>query len=561
MAGTVDFFSSSPEVGQATRDTRELEAVRAFFAALLLARKNCSLYPKGHMVSRTSLEHCHALIEGYTRVHGSLRVEVGKDRLMSKGDVVLEDGQGDLSLPFVLFRDGIRWIEFREGIGLGELEDFVETVNRYSLLTDESDGDIVTELWERKLEHIGYEVTEAFWAEETCLEDHAESVEFDHEGHSEHAMQVIAAEEPDDPVVDVSSLGLTRQEEDIHREMVRLEEEGDHTAYLDALFDSLLQLRSMENYDLIFEVLKEEFSLSIAGADLDLACKILQRIRYVRDTCGIDEPWVASAADEFVREVSHERVLAGLVGVWTSLSDSQVERARDILEMLHPDALPALCTLLVLPQAASHRKVAEDVIAALACRDPGILERVMASSDPKVTERLVPVLARMDRDVAGGFLLKLLRHPFGKVRLEVVRQVVRMGLHAKEIFRLIDDEDENVSRMVVGVLGASRSREAERLLMEYLKRRTFGRTEDAHGLSCYEALGKCGSSECISFLRGRLMEKPWMPPFWKRTERLGAALALARLGSAESRKVLEKASRSLWPSLRYIVRKAMEAKR
>jgi hypothetical protein len=50
------------------------------------------------------------------------------------------------------------------------------------------------------------------------------------------------------------------------QEMLRIDEEGDPTAYLDALFDSLLQYREHENFVIILRVLEEEFTGSIAGA-------------------------------------------------------------------------------------------------------------------------------------------------------------------------------------------------------------------------------------------------------------------------------------------------------
>jgi hypothetical protein len=94
--------------------------------------------------------------------YGDLKIEVEKDRLVSRGQVVHSDALEEGALPFVLFRDGIRWIEFQEGIDHQEAAGFLGLINKYSILSAEPEGDIVTELWEKRFAHIRYEATDTF---------------------------------------------------------------------------------------------------------------------------------------------------------------------------------------------------------------------------------------------------------------------------------------------------------------------------------------------------------------------------------------------------------------
>jgi hypothetical protein len=94
-------------------DRQGLESARRVVAALLLAKKNCSFYPEGHSACTASIEQFHSMLSRHIMAHGPLMLEVERDRLVSGGETAHDDDTGEQSLPFILFRDGIRWIEFQ----------------------------------------------------------------------------------------------------------------------------------------------------------------------------------------------------------------------------------------------------------------------------------------------------------------------------------------------------------------------------------------------------------------------------------------------------------------
>jgi len=76
-------------------------------------------------------------LETFLQAHGNLRFELEKDRLMFQGEAILTEPAEDGNLPFTLFRDGIQWLEFQDGIEAQEIEDFLRILNKYRLLSDE----------------------------------------------------------------------------------------------------------------------------------------------------------------------------------------------------------------------------------------------------------------------------------------------------------------------------------------------------------------------------------------------------------------------------------------
>ncbi|MCE5274535.1 MAG: hypothetical protein LLG43_05300, partial [Deltaproteobacteria bacterium] len=63
----------------------ETDAAKKIVVSLLLARKNISLYPEGHVIIINSIEQFHTQLDLYIHQYGDLRFDIEKDRLLSQG--------------------------------------------------------------------------------------------------------------------------------------------------------------------------------------------------------------------------------------------------------------------------------------------------------------------------------------------------------------------------------------------------------------------------------------------------------------------------------------------
>jgi hypothetical protein len=107
---------------------------------------------------------------------------------------------------------------------------------------------------------------------------------------------------------------------------------------------------------------------------------------------------------------------------------------------------------------------------------------------------------------------------------------------------------------VIRQLGKKRDSATEELFLSYLKNTTFQKDQADHVMVCFKTLGRCGSLRSIPYLRETLLHRKWMPGFWRALYRRGAAVALEALAIPESEQLLDKARRSLHPSLRSVFR-------
>ena len=556
-----------------------LDDTKRLFAYLLLAGKNVSLYPEGHSIGINSIRQFHETLEAYIRQHGDIKIEFERDRVICQGIEVHTGPSEEGTLPFTLFRDGIRWLEFTEGIELDEIREVLSLIHRYSVLTTEPEGDIVTAFWESHFDHVLYKADDFISGQAQDQDDffsEQAADNIDNLSKSDTISPAVEAEtEPKDeqallnaPAIDMASSGiltldrasfvLTPKEQIELQEMVSREERSSATEHLNMLLDMLLQHQEEKDFSIVLEVVSEEFEVSFARHDFDAALIILDGVRKIIDSGRLREPWECPLIESFYKDISSDsKSLKPLEKIWSKLNAQQMETLKLIFKHLNPSAVGTLLRFLLLGQPSQLEQIVNDTITSLASQDANCLESPINYSSEKTLEKLIPILSRLQEDKSLKYLMKLARHSSVSVRRMAVKAIGKArGNQTSTIFEFIDDPDASVRHVILTQMGQSRDEVSEDLLMQYLQNRNFSAAQIEHVMECFITLGKCGSERSVPFLSKTLLHRKWMAGFRKSAYREGAALALVALKIPEARQVIEAAGRSFHPGLRRIARKA-----
>ncbi|HBH62087.1 MAG TPA: hypothetical protein DDX85_10200, partial [Nitrospiraceae bacterium] len=155
-----------------TLSEAELRDADNLFKIFLQAWKNYSLYPEGHAISTKSLETLISAFASFFAKHGELGLVVEKERLLWQNNPIHKVTTGDHSEDFVflLYRDGISWIEFLPGLSLEELALFFSILKKYRSIQEESEGDIVTELIDADLSALEFKAVDVLWQDYPLLD-------------------------------------------------------------------------------------------------------------------------------------------------------------------------------------------------------------------------------------------------------------------------------------------------------------------------------------------------------------------------------------------------------
>lgn len=531
---------------------------------LLLVFKNYGFYPEDHTTCRNVLAAFREALEGFLETHGALRLTVEKGRFLFGGEAVhVGDGRGG-ELDEVFFRDGVRAVEFEPGIDEAGLGEFCSTLNRYRVLDEEAEGDLVTGLWSAGIPHLNYDAT-IYWEAPPLEsfpplrpEEVAPSV-----AELAHAAHDLARTGGGHAVRDIIPDSVTELSE---REVLRLQEMVEAEENWDAMSDVFdIFLVILDNQDTpagfqsVVEHLEVEFRDTLVEREFDLSRKLLLELEKIRRAPGPDREWAVGLLDEFFDRISTaenlEPLRTGRPPI-DRLTKRQFEDLFKTLGLLRPQAAVVLGETLSSLETRPARRVMMEAITRLIRRDDSVMEPLLNHPDESVVAKMLDLIAAIPDDHVADRLARLLTHESATIRRRALQSLLeRAPDRIRELFPLVDDPAEPIRRTILGHLSLARSVDIERMMRGYLE---AGRADDrdrSHRTACFRTLGLCGSARSVPFLQKILLGRPLsdLVSMDKSGRRADAALALSMLDVDSAREALRRGRKSRFPHIRRAV--------
>jgi hypothetical protein len=524
--------------------------------AFLASLKNLGLYAEDHDICQKSVHTAFNHLDGFLESAGALRLDIETDQVLHRNETVYRDSEASGLLAYYLFRDGIKWISFNEGLAVDELKAFLLILNRYRTIQEDPEGDLATALWEANFPSIGYQASDIYWETDASID-----LRLPVSGASAPVL-----EDSPDPSRQSSLVeGYLNPRGDMYQltpaESARLQEMIAEQERRDSAQD-LLELASMiltdaGNKDLLaslFQFIKTEIKNALAGSDFQSASKTLRTVHAIRSAAKAEGPWSIPQFNRLIISLSGPGYLEALPRVLRTIEtpeDDRLELIGRFILMLHSEALRSLAPMMDHFRSISVQQKFIKYLEVMASRNLGLLEKLLAGPDEKTVQWLVVIAGRLPGGKPEEMVRKMTRHESARVRQQAVKCLLaRDPASLRILFAGIEDPDEGVRRLIFEHLNRQRTRLGEKLLLQYLQRGNFAIEGDEHVLDCYRTLGKCGTSHSIPFLEQVLFKNPWRRIFNGSVHRQGAVAALMALETEETRRPLAKASRSFSPAVR-----------
>ena len=551
---------------------KELRDVRQVINIFILAWKNYGLYPENHESTIKSIENLVSAFSNLFTHHGDLRLTVEKDHLLCKSEIIHKVSKEAPSEDIItlLYRDGIKWIEFQEGLSLEEIASFFRIANKYRLLSEEAEGDIVTALMDEELEYIDFKAVDVFWqdlllmnfsqlsppapqSEEVADQNETDQSQQPAESDSEETYARSIA----DPSISDAQLELSNTDFKKLQQMVKEEESWDIT---DDLFELLLIIlryqTQQEKFAAVLGFISEIAVETIELEKFDLLVKLFQSLyKLPSPETSTEQDWKSPLIDRFFHDLSRPEIFKLISEKLLHLQKIKIKQLEALEQALYYFS-PELITFLVpvIIQRSSHeiQRLVSGVIVHLSQRDIGPLEKIAQQHGLKMGDKLLAILNCLQGDRVNAILFKICEHPSNKVRREAINVLVeRDPKYAQKLFSLIDDPSKEIRACILAAFAKHKSRVLENLLLNYL-RENSAQKDPAHILACYKALGHCGSNTAVPFLSRILLSRGWNSFIGsgKPVFREGAAIALALLDTPETKNVLQKSSESRFKVIR-----------
>ncbi|MFC1844762.1 HEAT repeat domain-containing protein [Thermodesulfobacteriota bacterium] len=567
---------SFPEKPASEKDFNEAVQIVNFF---LLAWKNCSLYPEGHIAAIKALQNLKASFESFFSHHNSLRLTAEKNKLLWGNTILLEGSSDNQSEDFIslLYRDGIQWLEFYHGLSLDELVYFFSVMKKYRMLAEEAEGDIVTGLNDGNLEHIDFKAVDIFWEDLPLLDfstlnaelpetqepvQHKEIEETeDSKGSDQRETQVKSIA---DPSRSKMLWKISSSEKDELQKMIQEEENWDNSEdVLDVLLIILRSQTERNNFSSVLDFAKEEIVETIVQGELNLLLNFFQSIYQLlyRDPSEEFE-WRRPEIDQFFQDLSNPEIFDLITGKLITLHEGntkEIQVLREIFLYFPPPVILLMGPVILQTKVSAVQKMILEIIEYLSLKDMEPVAMLLDHPDQKLGEKLLPVLGRLRGEQSYNVFLKMSEHPSELVRREAVRVLLsRDSQTVLKLSHLLNDPSFEIRKLILAGIAKHRSAVLENLLLKHIKENKDNE-KTVYILACYEALGRCGSNRMIPHLRKVLFDHGWnrFVGFGKPVHREGAAIALALLHTEQAESILLKASKSRFKVIREAFDKAM----
>lgn len=136
--------------------------VAQILSAVVRTSRSFLFYAPNNRALQLFMEDLESQLGAFLGRHGSLDLGVEATRFLWGEAVVHEDADRERSLPFKLFRDGVRGLRIRDGVTQAEIATLLRILSVRLVGVHRHDEDLVTQLWRADLEHIRHDVVEGF---------------------------------------------------------------------------------------------------------------------------------------------------------------------------------------------------------------------------------------------------------------------------------------------------------------------------------------------------------------------------------------------------------------
>lgn len=480
--------------------------------ALASVIKAYRCYAPEHQLHRDFEGKLFALLTLYLQCFDTLALQVGECDFSSQGRTMYAAGDIKSSIPFLLYRDGIRELHFLPGLGEDELRAFLTAIRQRDAVNTLED-DLVTLLWEKELPHLEVLAVDNFLnGIDPFLWDSLEAFRAHRASEPQLALSVAGEgwATPDPDALDALPCLLT------NRELYRLTPEDRQTLQhevqqataadaplgaADVLFDMLPLAPDPITATLEANLLRRLLGEMFEVGSLHRAAGVLQRIGACVTTSGWPA-WQLAPLRQVLDGVSPAQWCELLAALVRGGKGDAGQVAEVIL--LQPAAtMPAVCALLDDAGAGPARRLLDAALLAVGRANPELILQVLEQPPRDHLAEFVRLAGELDVKRAVPYLGRALDRRDPKIRLAAVAALGKIGgsqaLHL--IARALQDHDETVRCRAAVILGGAGDDIALHALLPVAAAAEFGRRSPVEMRTVLTALGACPQAQAGELLQ------------------------------------------------------------
>jgi HEAT repeat protein len=565
----LDLSGEMPLIEGGEKD-EEIILARDLTSALIKTIKAFRFYPPDNPSLKGFRDQLLKKFHFFLNKYQSLVIQVGEYDFSFKGKILYEVKDVKTSLAFLLYKDGLREIRFVNGLEEWEIQGIIDILKQGDFINQLED-DIVTMMWEKDFMHISYLATDEFLEETPIiipdnvnqfrknlvfkpLGHHVETGVFEGEAEEGANLDDILSkvtEEPSSFVSDRSVYLLTPDEVETLRRDV--EAEVDPTFVfniMDILFEILALEKESEPYQDAVNILIKLLDGFLTIGEFTKASDLLKRVNIILKTYDLQD-WQSESIRRIIVEAGEE-VRIERIGKVLEREEVRLEDVNAYLLLLQKNSIIPLIKLLGELKNSKTRRVFCDALSEIG---KDAIELFIPFIDDRrwyLVRNITYILGRIGKEQSLPYIQRVFHHEEIRVRREAIQSLGLVGGQKATglLVRALTDNDVRIRCMAAVNLGKVGKKPGLIPLLEVVQSKDFPKREPVEIKAFFNAVGMVGSNEAIPVLQQLLERKSWFGRGKIDEVRIGAASALALMGTQEAKAILEEGRNSKEESIR-----------
>ena len=529
-------------------------AVENLMQVLVKGLRALQLYLPNNPIYQKAAENIRNAFEPVWEECAELNLLITESEFKWEDAVVLSQPDRADSVPWVLFKDGVRFLTLSPGIEDEEIVQLLDVLHKARALTGDSDDDLLTLLWEQDFQFVRY-VTIELGEEGVPPLEPSEAAFGGPEGPSDEELKNQVAEdaqqpEPSPTIVNVDDFDSTLYFLDddelkyIESEIEREYSQDLRGNVLSLVFDRLeLQTFAAVRTELI-SILENFIPYLLGAGDFRSVAYILTELRVILERARELLPEHRKQLEDMPGRLSGNHAIGQLM---QSLDEAVVHPTEEELAGLFSELrAEALVSVLEwLPQLSNQRvrDLLENAAQRLVQAHPDQVARTLETDNETVLLGVIRLISGLKLPTFVPALGGLLTHDSSAVRAGSAHALAAIGSPGamKQLERAIDDSDRDVRITAVRVLSEGGHRGAFSKIEAAVNGKLLKHADLTEKKAFYQAYGALAGYEGMAALRPLLKSKGILKRKEDPETRACAAMALGKIGGGEARELLNAA--------------------
>jgi len=564
-------------------DPDELNKVKLLFKYFDSAFSVLKLYPPGNPSIAKTVGIFDEKLKEFLEEYDELRVGIGEFNFKYKDEIAFQDEEKKRSLPFFLFKDGMRELSFFKGLDSKELQYFLDILKEALDLPSE-ESDAVSLLWEKDFVNIRYYALDEFLDLKIGGGDKAKDFEID-PGKFKSGKIELTPEDIEEFKNSQDMLMFTQKKEgegegdregplssDSRIPVLTPEEAPEIEKLLDKerqinsegelvglLFEILYFEENDEQFANVLKMLEKYFLEIVRKADFPHALEVLKNVHGLKENLRDKSEEKIMLLDKFEKNAKDESFNSLLKKLYLDEKVKDYDSFFRCLELMGPEVVSVVGIAWENAKDMVHKHRAADILREIGKKDVGALLYFAKASNVSLSLEIISMMEAIGDLKELHHFEGFVGHPNKDIQLEVIRVLGKMGSKDanKILVRFLADKDVEVTAFAARNIKYLGDQEVFEFLLELAKDKEFLRRTRVEKNSMLNYLASAKNDEAYSLFRSILKKWSLFSAAKQNELRFCVVSALEAQPSPQAREVLQEGTKVFGRSVRQACRVAL----